>query len=179
MSTQLVNTNLGIRLRDVLPNATLIGAEEVYFRSCCGLWNECQQEDLFVAIVDADQDGHDFTQEAIHQGAAAIVSERLLTTDRPQCIVPDSREAYGKICQALAGTPSQRLTTIGVTGTDGKTVTSHLIRSILESAKLRTGLVSSIEVDYGENRHSVPTQEITPPRLAEPEALTCPRGNHR
>jgi UDP-N-acetylmuramoyl-L-alanyl-D-glutamate--2,6-diaminopimelate ligase len=167
VSTQLVNSNLGIRLRDVLPNARLIGAGEVYFRSCCGLWNECQNEDLFVAIVDAEQDGHDFTQEAINRGASAIVTERLLTTDRPQCIVSDTREAYGRICQALAGEPSQRITTIGVTGTDGKTVTSHLIRSIFRAANLRSGLVSSIEVDCGENQHSVPAQEINPPRLAE------------
>lgn len=167
MSTQLVNTNLGIRLRDVLPHAQMIGAGEVYFRSCCGLWTECQREDLYVAIVDAEQDGHDFTQEAVSRGATAIVTERLLTTDRPQCIVADSREAYGRICQALAGAPSQRIKTIGVTGTDGKTVTSHLIRSIFKAAELRAGLASSIEVDCGENRHSVPSQDISPPRLAE------------
>ncbi len=167
MSTQIVNANLGIRLRDVLPDARMIGAGEIYFRSCCGMWNECQRDDLFVAIVDAEQDGHDYTQEAIHRGATAIVTERLLTTDKPQCIVPDSREAYGKICQALAGDPSQRMTTIGVTGTDGKTVTSHLIRSVFKTARLRSGLVSSIEVDCGENRHAVPTEDLSSPRLAE------------
>lgn len=167
MSTQLVNTNLGIRLRDVLPEAKLFGAEEIYFRSCCGLWNECQHDDLYIAIVDADQDGHDYTQEAVARGATAIVTERLLTTNRPQCIVHDSREAYGRICQALAGTPSQRISTIGVTGTDGKTVTTHLIRSVLKAANQQTGLVSSIEVDCGPNRQSIPTQQLNPPRLAE------------
>ena len=53
---------------------------------------------------------------------------------RPQCIVSDTREAYGRICQALAGQPSSRLSTIGVSGSDGKTVTSHLIRSVLKES---------------------------------------------
>ena len=167
MSTQTVNTSLGIRLRDIFPEAKLINAEEVFVRSCCGHWNDCQTDDLFVAIVDAEQDGHDFTNEAIQLGASAIVTERLLGTNRPQCIVRDTREAYGRICQALAGRPSQHLKTVGVTGTDGKTVTSHLIRSIFQAAQHKTGLVSSIEVNCGQDRKSVPSQEMNPPRLAE------------
>ena len=166
MSTQAINASLGIRLRDIFPEAKLINADEVYVRSCCGHWNDCQQDDLFVAIVDTEQDGHDFTNEAIQLGAAAIVTERLLGTDRPQCIVRDTREAYGRICQALAGKPSQHLTTVGVTGTDGKTVTSHLIRSVFRAAQLKTGLISSIEVSCG-RQESVPSQELNPPRLAE------------
>ena len=67
----------------------------------------------------------------------------------------------------LAGRPSQRLTTIGVTGTDGKTVTSHLISSVFRAAGKRSGLVSSIEVSSGADRHSVPNQELNPPWLAE------------
>ena len=166
MSTQTINASLGIRLRDIFPEAKLINADEVYVRSCCGHWNDCQQDDLFVAIVDAEQDGHDFTNEAIQLGASAIVTERLLGTDRPQCIVRDTREAYGRICQALAGKPSQHLTTVGVTGTDGKTVTSHLIRGVFRAAQLKTGMVSSIEVNCG-REESVPNQDLNPPRLAE------------
>jgi len=167
VSTQTVNADLGIRLRDILPAAKLINSKDIYFRSCCGLWKDCEQDDLFVALVEADQDGHEFTQEAIKRGAAAIVTERLLSTDRPQCIVSDSREAYGKICQALAGQPSQRLTTIGITGTDGKTVTSHLIRGVFKAAELKTGLMTSIEVNCGDNRQSVPSPELNSPRIAE------------
>lgn len=166
MSTQLVNTNLGIRLRDILPEARLIGADEIYFRSCCGSWKECETDDLFVAIVDAEQDGHDFAHEALTRGANAIVTERLLTTNKPQCLVSDSREAYGRICQALAGQPSRRLTTIGVSGTDGKTVTSHLIRSVFDAARTTSGLVSSIEVDCGGNHKAIPFTGLNSPRLA-------------
>jgi UDP-N-acetylmuramoyl-L-alanyl-D-glutamate--2,6-diaminopimelate ligase len=154
-------------LTDILPKAKFLGANEVLVHSCCGHWSDCEANDLFVAIVGAETDGHEWAHEAIKRGASAIVTERLLTVDRPQVLVSDSRAAYGKICQALAGTPSQRLLTIGVSGTDGKTVTSHLIRSILQAAKLQTGLVSSIEVNLGNDHPLVPNQRLTSPLLAD------------
>ncbi|MEL7500522.1 MAG: UDP-N-acetylmuramyl-tripeptide synthetase [Planctomycetota bacterium] len=173
MSTQLFSTQRGdresnrIRLRDILPQAQVVGADEIFFHSCCGVWRDCQSDDLFVAIVDADEDGHEFTQEAIARGASAVVTERLLTTRRPQCIVPDTREAYGLICQALAGHPSQRLATIAVSGTDGKTVTSHLIRQVLQMANVDAGLASSIEVNFGAGKKSVPPKQLNSPQLAQ------------
>lgn len=166
MST-LTTSRQGIRLTDILPKAKLLGAKEVFVQSCCGQWNDCEPDDLFVAIVGADSDGHEFAHEAVKRGATAIVTERLLTVDRPQCIVSDSRAAYAKICQALAGSPSQRLSTIGVSGSDGKTVTSHLIRSVLNRAKHRTGLSTSIEVDFGNIRQGVPAKPLTSPMLAD------------
>jgi UDP-N-acetylmuramoyl-L-alanyl-D-glutamate--2,6-diaminopimelate ligase len=157
----------GIRLCDILPDAQFIGAEDIVVRSCCGQWDDCQSDDIYVAIVGTEADGHEFSHEAVKRGASAVVTERLLTIDRPQCIVPDTRKAYGKICQALAGKPSSRMTTIGVSGSDGKTVTSHLIRSILKTARKSTGLVSTIEVDLGGNRHSIPPEKLNAPSLAD------------
>ena len=113
----------GIDLKKILPQSNFIGGKPFQVQSCCGSWNEVQQNDLYVAIVDAENDGHDFAERAINRGASAVLTERLLAIDRPQCIVDDSRIAYGKICQALAGLPSRRAATIGVSGTDGKTVT--------------------------------------------------------
>lgn len=166
MSTPVI-TRQGLRLTDILPTAKLFGAADVFVHSCCGQWDDCQPDDIFVAIVGPDSDGHEFAHEAIKRGAVAVVTERLLSIDRPQIIVSDSRQAYGKICQALAGNPSERMTTIGVSGSDGKTVTSHLIRSVLAAAELRTGITSSIEVNHGTNRQSVPNKQLTSPWLAE------------
>src|SRR5690606_39273145 len=61
-----------------------------------------------------------------------------------QCIVPDTRVAFGRICQALAGNPSRTMHTIGVTGTSGKTSTCWLLASIFEAAGLRAGFTGTI-----------------------------------
>ena len=62
----------------------------------------------------------------------------------PMCVVGDTREAYGRICQALAGDPSRKLKTIGVTGTSGKTTVSCLIASVLQAAGIRVGLSGTL-----------------------------------
>ncbi len=124
----------GLSLRSILPDATPFKTDDLLVRSCCGSWAECQSGDLFVAIVEADTDGHDHAQQAISNGAQGIVTERLLAIDAPQFIVEDTRKALGTICQALAGDPSSLLTTIGVAGTDGKTITSELISRVIAVA---------------------------------------------
>ncbi len=76
---------------------------------------------------------------------SAILAERFVpAAGAPVCIVPDSRAAFGHICQALAGNPSQRVKVIGVTGTNGKTSTCWLIASVLEAAGHRVGLTGTI-----------------------------------
>ncbi len=124
----------GLSLKAVLPAFEPISVSDIRFRSCCGQWADCQPGDLFIAVVDEDCDGHEFASQAIERGAVAIVTERLLAVDCPQFIVDDTRQAMGHVCQALAGNPSDLLTTIGVAGSDGKTVTSLLIDSILKQA---------------------------------------------
>ena len=157
-------SNSGIKLRDILPQAEFLNAPNLTVRSCAGKLQECQQEDLFVALVDADNDGHEDALQAIRKGATAVVTERLLPVSVPQCIVSDSRIAYGKICQALAGQPSRRIKTVAVGGTDGKTTTAHLITSILEEANKSTGLHSSIQA--GSKNLANCEDGVTPPALA-------------
>jgi UDP-N-acetylmuramoyl-L-alanyl-D-glutamate--2,6-diaminopimelate ligase len=135
----------GISLKRVLPDSKFFGTDDVIVRSCCGKWDECHPNDLYVAIVGAEHDGHDFAFQAVKKGAGAILGERLLAVNSPQCIVEDSRHAYGVLCQILAGQPSQRLASIGVTGTHGKTVTSALIHSILKQAGYQSQLINSVE----------------------------------
>ena len=109
----------GISLRDVLPEAQAIGANDIVFQTACGKWDECEENDLYVAVSEAEADGHDLAQNALARGANAIVCERLLPVSVPQFIVEDSRIAYGKICHALAGRPTERISTIAVAGTAG------------------------------------------------------------
>ena len=176
MDTPLLSPSHGIRLADLLTNATFIGVDDVVATSCCCHWSDCQTDDLFVAIVGPEHDGHDFAHEAIRRGARAIVTERLLAVDFPQVLVSDTRLAYGNICHALGGQPCDHLTTIGVSGTDGKTVTAHLIRCILTAAGKQTGLASSIEVNLGAKHQAVPSADFNAPTLANQLAQMAING---
>ena len=167
MTTQLSSETAGIPVEKILPSAKLIGATNVSVSSCCGHWQDVQPGDVYVAVVGSEIDGHQFAYEAVERGAVAVVTERLLAIDKPQILVSDTRRAYGEICHSLAGAPSQRLTSIGVSGTDGKTVTAHLIQSILRADQRSTGLISSIEVSADQKEHSLPNKQINPPAIAE------------
>jgi UDP-N-acetylmuramoyl-L-alanyl-D-glutamate--2,6-diaminopimelate ligase len=166
----------GIQLKSILPQSRFVGGDSFRVQSCCGFWNDVQQDDLYVAIVDAENDGHDFADQAITRGAGAVLTERLLAIDRPQCIVPDSRVAYGQISQALAGNPSRHATSIGVSGTDGKTVTSHLIHSILRHAKCSVGINSSIQTGWNEYVDTHQPSAVNSPGLAATMAKMVMNG---
>ncbi len=135
----------GISLRDLFPHAKFVGAGDVRVLSCTTDARTCQPGDLYVALVRADQDGHDAASIAAQRGASAILAERLLPTGNlPLCIVPDTREAFSRLCQSLAGNPSQRMKVVGITGTYGKTCTSLLIGAVLEACGHRVGLMNSL-----------------------------------
>jgi UDP-N-acetylmuramoyl-L-alanyl-D-glutamate--2,6-diaminopimelate ligase len=103
---------------------------------------------LFVAIDGAHFDGYSFIPEAIDKGATAVVSEKppkkewLKKVDYKR--VKDARDALSDLVSEFYGNPSEKLTVIGVTGTDGKTTTSHMIYEILKKAGKKVGLISSI-----------------------------------
>ena len=134
----------GIPLLDVLPDAKPINADDFIVRSACGQWSECQIDDVFVAVVGSESDGHDFAADAVARGASAVIGERLMAVSGPQFLVDDSRLAFGQLCHALAGRPSKRMCTIGIAGCNGKTVTSHLVQSILKEAGMQAGLALSL-----------------------------------
>ena len=88
-------------------------------------------------------DGHDFAAEAVVRGAEVLLVERLLPLEVPQVLVPSVREAMGPISAAFYGHPAERLTMVGVTGTNGKTTTSRLAAAIACAHGLPTGLYTS------------------------------------
>lgn len=156
----------GISLREIFPDATFLKSDDVRVASCASTLDECRANDLFVALLGPECDGHEDAVRAVRRGASAVLSERLLPVSTPQCIVPDSRVAYGKICHALAGHPSHHLHTIAVGGTDGKTTTAHLIESVLTEAGQSAGLLSTIvDSTRTDAKSGLPT--VTPPYLAE------------
>jgi UDP-N-acetylmuramoyl-L-alanyl-D-glutamate--2,6-diaminopimelate ligase len=161
-------TFLGLRLRSLLGDvAETFGASDFPLTSCCGDSRQCQPGDVFFAMIGAEADGHYFVDRAIARGAAAIVAERFVPTGGlPLFIVEDSREAYGRVCQALAGDPSRRLHVIGVTGTSGKSTTVELIRSVLEVADLSVGTIGTLGCYDGVDKSLLSTTTPAPPQLA-------------
>lgn len=89
-------------------------------------------------------DGHDYAVEAVAAGASALLAEREVPLGVPQVLVDDSRSAMGPLASAVHGHPSRHVTVIGVTGTNGKTTTTHLLGSVLERAGRPTGLLGTL-----------------------------------
>jgi UDP-N-acetylmuramoyl-L-alanyl-D-glutamate--2,6-diaminopimelate ligase len=91
---------------------------------------------LFCAVAGSHVDGHDLVSGAVAAGAVALLLERRVDVgDRvPQVLVPSVRAAMGPIAAALHGHPSKALTVVGVTGTNGKTTTTHLLRSVFQAS---------------------------------------------
>jgi UDP-N-acetylmuramyl-tripeptide synthetase len=104
---------------------------------------------LFVCVVGMTADGHDFAQAAVAAGAAALVVERELELDVPQYLVADSRRAMAPLAARLFGDPSSELRLVGVTGTNGKTTSAFLIRTILEAAGMSCGLLGTVRQIVG------------------------------
>ena len=135
----------GTSLRELLPDAEFLGLDDLRIVACCGDSRACSPGDLFVAMVGPRHDGHEFIPHAIANGAVAVLAERPLpAVGVPVVVVPDTRIAYGQVCQALAGRPSRDIKVIGVSGTNGKTSVSCLIAAMLEQAGCAVGLLNSL-----------------------------------
>lgn len=152
--SQSITSRVGVSLRNLLPEAKFIGARDILVQACCARPEHVLPGEVFVAICDDSEDGHDQVEDAIERGAAAVVSEKPLPVSVPVCVVSDSREAYGQLCHALADQPTNRIKVIGVTGTNGKTTTCLLIKAILEKAGAKVGSLTSLGFDNGYDEQS-------------------------
>ncbi len=100
---------------------------------------------LFFCVTGLSRDGHEFAGEAVEAGAAALVVERPLELGVPEVQVADARAAMAPLAAAFWGDPTEDLTVIGVTGTNGKTTTAFLVRHLLEDAGRRCGLLGTVQ----------------------------------
>ena len=99
---------------------------------------------LFCCVPGAVTDGHDHAGEAVAAGAAALLVERPLDLPVPQVRVEDVRAVVGPLAAAFHGNPSHDLTVVGVTGTNGKTTTTHLVRNVMEAAGRRVEVLGTL-----------------------------------
>jgi UDP-N-acetylmuramoyl-L-alanyl-D-glutamate--2,6-diaminopimelate ligase len=127
-----------------------------------------EQGDCFVAIRGGGTDGHRFVEMAINKGAKVVVVEDdsalpdsfFMHAGVIKVVVPDTRKALALLSANYYGHPSRRLKMVGVTGTNGKTTTTHIVKSILESAGWKVGLIGTIEYRIGET--VIPATHTTP-----------------
>ncbi len=142
-------------LSEILKNIRvkkLVGDVDVEVKNIVYDSREASEGSLFVAIKGLNVDGHRFIPEAVLAGAVGVVLEDDGMVEDGyfeergvvKIVVPDSRKALALISSAFYGFPSRKLKLVGVTGTNGKTTTTHLIKSILESTGLKTGLIGTI-----------------------------------
>ncbi len=164
----LEGARAGVSLRAVLPDARLPGNQDIRVTSCTNDSRRVRPGDLFVAMLGVEHDGHEFAHEAIARGARAVLAERALPAWQvPVIQVGDTRQALGRLCQALAGQPSQRLKVVGVTGTNGKTTTTLLIASILEAAGHLPGVLGTLGYFDGLELEPAGLTTPTAPQLAD------------
>ncbi|MCX8059775.1 MAG: UDP-N-acetylmuramoyl-L-alanyl-D-glutamate--2,6-diaminopimelate ligase [Aquificaceae bacterium] len=128
-------------LRELLRQATGITADS----------REVKPGYIFVALKGSQKDGHDFVGEALQKGALYALVEREVGIKDPRIVrVEDARRALGELASLFYGEPSRELKVVGITGTNGKTTSTHVVESILNRAGIKTGLVGTIYYRLGE-----------------------------
>ena len=115
---------------------------------------------IFVCVKGGSFDGHDAAAEMLEKGAAVIVAERDLGLGDKQIITDNSRKFYGELCAAWFDHPEKKLKIIGVTGTNGKTTISNVIKNIFMKNGVKTGLIGTICNEIGDE--TVHTDNTTP-----------------
>jgi UDP-N-acetylmuramoyl-L-alanyl-D-glutamate--2,6-diaminopimelate ligase len=167
-----------VSLRGLLPEAEIIGSNDVSISGCTCDSRQVRPDELFVALQGSRHDGHDFAAEAVERGCAAVLAQRPMPElAAPTCVVPDTRQTFARLCQILAGNPSRSLKLIGITGTNGKTTTSCLIAGVLSAAGHRIGLLGTLGYLDGriveDSTHTTPPPERLAPLLSRMVANGC------
>lgn len=125
-----------------------------------------RKNSAFVCVKGMHKDGHSFASEAVSSGAAAVIAEHDVNSPL-QVIVKDSRKAYAVMCKNFFSSACESLSIIGVTGTNGKTSVSFIIRDILKALGVECGLIGTVENAVGKNEY--------PSKLTTPDAYEIHR----
>ncbi len=140
-----------------------LGNTEVEIASLCIDSRKVEPGALFFCTPGLQVDAHRFAPQAVEKGAVALVVQRELALDVPQVLVEDVRTALSYIAAEYFGNPAEKLMMLGITGTKGKTTTSFLVKSIMEAAGVKTGLIGTVCSMIGE--------ETLPNRLTTPDPI--------
>ena len=138
---------------------TLIG-EDVEVNELRYNSRKVEKGDVFCCVVGTLADGHKYAAQAVEAGAAALVVERQLDLDVPQVLVENTRIAMAEMAAAYYGNPADEMVMVGITGTNGKTSTSYMLKSIAERMGKKVGLIGTIRNMIGDI--IIDTERTTP-----------------
>lgn len=158
-------------LRDVEYNGSLKLKEDIEISNVTSEISDVHPGSIFVAVKGRSFDGHSVLSKAFDRGAVLSIVEngdhgfygRTVT-------VEDSRKALSLLCSNINGRPTEKLTLIGVTGTNGKTTTCHMLQRILSENGIRCGIIGTVEA-FRENSRGVAVREQTGFTTPRPELL--------
>ncbi len=108
--------------------------------------------DLFIAFAGANTHGVSYLEQAISNGAVAVLSDQKIKSSIPSFIHPKPREIVGPISAWLHGHPFESMKAIGITGTNGKTTTANLVKQIWQLNSIKSGLIGTLGVEIGEEK---------------------------
>ena len=123
---------------------------------------EIKQGDIFICLIGEKTDGHNFIKEAEEKGAVAILAQNKIDTKLPVIYVKDTQIAIAELANLFYKEPSKKLRIVGVTGTNGKTTTTHLIQHIFENNRLQTAIIGTLGTretsisSYYDAKHTTP-----------------------
>lgn len=120
------------------------------------------KDDVFVCIKGAGFDGHNFVLDVCNKGAKAIIVMDDVEAPASVTVLKCENTRYALACMSADyfGNPAEKITTIGITGTKGKTTTTYMVKSVLESVGIKTGLIGTIETIIGDKK--IPANNTTP-----------------
>ena len=152
-----------MKLKDLVENSNVIevyGDIDTEINHVCANSLEVEKGDVFVAIKGFQTDGHKYIKSAIERGASAIITEDYQDEDISQVVCKDTRKALAYAGDKIYSSPSKRFKLIGVTGTNGKTTTTYLVKSILEFKGYKVGLIGTNQNMIGDK--ILKTERTTP-----------------
>ncbi|MFD2371065.1 UDP-N-acetylmuramoyl-L-alanyl-D-glutamate--2,6-diaminopimelate ligase [Brevibacillus sp. GCM10020057] len=136
-------------LMPLLP-VTITGDDSMEITGLTADSRQVQPGSLFVCLTGYTVDGHSYAAQAVQKGAVAVLSEKDLDVPATVVKVSDTRRAMAMLADRFYGSPTRKLKLIGVTGTNGKTTTTHLIDRILRDRSKQTGLIGTIHMRIGD-----------------------------
>lgn len=158
---QATSFPFAVSLRRLLPQASFVGCTNLCVTDAVERSSDVRAGSLFAVISGTKIDARQFVNEAVARGASGLLVDAAIpSAPLSQCVVKDVRSAFSRVCESLCGDPSQRLNVIGVTGTNGKTTTAWLVRSLMERTGDRCGLLGTVE--YSDGLRTGPATLTTP-----------------